>query len=241
MNVMRNGFKKIAENNAKSIEADLGDLLNKTWEVVKVSSQVIDNCLKVQSIRDNTKIMNLLLISRNLLSDCCCCLDSLERGHERTIFNNLRMILEDLSAVMNASENENAYNALQGGKHQASQSVTFATKRYPTHELGYTYGWLSKISHHMEQGLIVRQWINQDGLMAHIKPYDPNRRQAQLNALLTIMHFARLAGEIAEGLCLDELETPYFWTKEKERHPSPAINIVVSEVAEKIDRMMHPS
>ena len=110
------------------------------------------------------------------------------------------MILEDLSAVMNASENEKAYNALQDGKHQASQSVTFATKRYPTHELGYTYGWLSKISHHMEQGLIVRQWINRDGLMAHIKPYDPNRRQAQLNALLTIMHFARLAGEIAEEL-----------------------------------------
>ena len=56
MNVMRNGFKKIAENNAKSIEADLGDLLNKTWEVVKVSSQVIDNCLKVQSIRDTGKL-----------------------------------------------------------------------------------------------------------------------------------------------------------------------------------------
>lgn len=238
---MRNCFKKIAENNAKTIEADLGDLLNKIWEVVRVSSQVIDNCLNVQSILDNTKLTNLLLISRNLLSDCCCCLDSLERGHERTIFNNLRMILEDLSAVMDASENEKAYNALQDGKHQASQSVTFATKCYPTHELGHTYGWLSKISHHKEQGLIVRQWINRDGLMAHIKSYDPNRRQAQLNALLTIMHFTRLAGEIAEELCLDELETPYFWTKEKERHPSPAINIVVSEIAEKINGMMHPS
>lgn len=208
---------------------------------MRVSSQIIDNCLKVQSILDNTKLTNLLLISRNLLSDCFCCLDSLERGHERTIFNNLRMILEDLSAVMNASENEKVYDALQDGKHQASQSVTFATKRYPTHELGCTYGWLSKISHHMEQGLIVRQWINRDGLMAHIKPYDPNRRQTQLNALLTITHFARLAGEIAEELCLDELETPYFWTKEKERHPSPAINIVVSEIAEKIDGMMCPS
>lgn len=241
MNIMRNGFKKIAENNAKSIDTDLGDLLNKIWEVVRVSSQVIDNCLKVQSILNNKKLLDLLLMSRNLLSDCCCCLDSLERGHERTIFNNLRMILEDLSAVMNASENEKAYTALQDGKHQASQSVTFATKRYPTHELGHTYGWLSKISHHMEQGLIVRQWINRDGLMAHIKPYDSNRRQAQLNALLTIMHFARLTGEIAEELCLDELETPYFWTKAKKRHPSPAINKFVSEVAEKIDRMMYPS
>ena len=77
--------------------------------------------------------------------------------------------------------------------------------------------------------------------MAHIKPYDPNRRQAQLNALLTIIHFVRLTGEIAEELCLDELETPYFWTKEKKRHPSPAINIIVSEIAEKIDGMMYPS
>jgi hypothetical protein len=238
---MGHGFKKIAENNVKSIEADLGDLLNKTWEVVSVSSQVIDNCLKVQSILDNAKTVNLLLISRNLLSDCCCCLDSLERGHERTIFNNLRMILEDLCTVMEASENEQVYNALQAGKHQASRSVTFATKRYPTHGLGHTYGWLSDISHHKVQWLMVRQWINREGLVAHIKPYDPNRRQPLLNAILTIMHLARFTGEIAEELCLDELEILYFWTKGKERHPSPAINIVMSEIAEKIHGMMRPS
>jgi hypothetical protein len=240
MNIMRNGFKKIAENNAKFIEIDLGDLLNKIWEVVRASSQVIDNCLKVQSISDNKKQTVLLLILRNMLSDCCCCLDSLERGHERTIFNNLRMILEDLSAVMHASENENVYTALQDGKHQASQSVTFATKRSPGHEFGRIYGLLSKISHHMEPGLIVRQWINRDGLIAHIKPYDPNRHQEQLNALLMIMLLAGLTGETAEELCLDELETPYFWTKGKERHPSPAIKKVISEVAEKIDRIMPP-
>lgn len=239
MNTMRNSFKEIAIKNSKHIEIDLGDLLNKIWEVIRVSSQVIDNCLKVQSIRDNDKLLNLLIMSRNLLSDCCCCLDSLERGHDRTIFNNLRMILEDLSSVMNASEDENVYIALKDGKHQASQSITFAVKHYPTHELGHTYGWLSKISHHKEQSLLARQWINRNGLMAHIKPYDPKRRNAQLNALLTTMHFARLAGEVAEKLCLDELVNFYFWTKEKERHTSPEINILVSDVAEKIGRMLH--
>lgn len=46
-------------------------------------------------------------------------------------------------------------------------------------------------------------------------------------------------GEFQFGEQLNQIST--IWTKEKERHPSPAINIVVSEIAEKIDGMMHPS
>lgn len=235
---MRDFFKKTAESNSIDFEKHLGDLLDKTWEVIKVSSLVIDKCLEVESksTTDNAKQIRLLMMSRNLLSDCCCCLDALERGHERTIFNNLRMILEDLCCIIEASENEKVYVALQNGNHQASKSISFAAKQYPTQAIGDSYGMLSKVSHHMASDLIVRQWVNRDGLLSHIKPFNPDRHQAQLNILLSITHFSRLVGEVAEKLCIDKLEVPYFWTKQKNRIPSPAINIVVSEIADKIAR-----
>jgi len=236
--MMRHSFKKIAVNNSKDFEEHLGDLLNKTWEVIRVSSLVVDNCLKVKSVRDNKKYLYLLMMSRNLLSDCCCCLDALERGHERTILNNLRMILEDLCCIIEASENEKVYAALQHGEYQASRSISFAIKQYPTQDIGGLYGMLSKTSHHMTPGLFARQWVNRDGLMSHIKPFDPNRSLAQLDILLMVTHFARLVGEVAEKFCVDELEVPYFWTKKKNRVPSPPINITVCEIAEKIAEKM---
>jgi len=234
---MRKEFKKTAEINSKNFEEHLGDLVNKTWEVVRTSSLVIDMCLQVESILNNTKHIHLLLMSRNLLSDCCCCLDALERGHERTILNNLRMILEDLSCIIDSTENEKAYTELQNGKHQASKSIFFATKRYSTQGLGKLYGMLSKVSHHKLSDLFVRQWINRDGLISHIKPFDPNRCQAQLNILLMITHFARLIGEVAEKPHIDALDLPYFWTKQK-THLSPPISITVTEIAEKIRKEM---
>ncbi|MEX0961860.1 MAG: hypothetical protein WDZ28_03275 [Simkaniaceae bacterium] len=233
---MRRSFKKTAESNSNDFEKHLGDLLDKTWEVIRVSSSVIDKCLQVESTSttDNAKQIRLLMMSRNLLSDCCCSLDALERGHERTIFNNLRMILEDLCCIIEASENEKVYAALQKGEHQASKSISFAVKQHPTQGIGDSYGMLSKVSHHMDSDLIVRQWINRDGLLSHIKPFNPNRYQAQLNILLSVTHFSRLVGEVAEKLCVEKLEVPYFWTKQKNRNPSPPINAVVSEIADKI-------
>lgn len=231
---MRKEFKNTAKNNSIDFEKHLGDLLNKTWEVIRVSSLVIDKCLQVESVSDNAKYIHLLMMSRNLLSDCCCCLDALERGHDRTISNNLRMILEDLSCIMEASENEKVYADLLKGKHQASQSISFVDKLYPGQDLKLSYGKLSKISHHKSDGLFVRQWINQHGLLSHVKPFDPNQCQPQLEMLLMIIHFARLAGEVAEKLCIDKLEAPYFWTKQKNRNPSPEINITMCEIAEKI-------
>ena len=236
---MRKEFKETAENNCKDFEVHLGDLLNKTWEVVRVNSFVIDKCLQAESVSDNAKHIHLLIMSRNLLSDCCCCLDALERGHERTILNNLRMILEDLSCIIDATENEKVYAALQNGKHQASKSVLFAIKQYLTQGLGDLYGMLSKVSHHMSSDLFVRQWINRDGLISHIKPFDPNRHQTQLNILLMITHFARLIGEVAEKPHIDALEISYFWTKDKNRILSPPINITVSEIADKIGKKMN--
>jgi hypothetical protein len=53
-----------------------------------------------------------------------------------------------------------------------------------------------------------------------------------------VTHFARLAGEVAEKFCVDALEAPYFWTKQKNPIPSPAINVIVSEIAEKIAEKM---
>jgi hypothetical protein len=229
---MRQEFKNAAESNAKNFEAHLGDLLNKSWEIVRVSSCVIDNCLKVKSIQNNAKYLRLLMMSRNLLSDCCCCLDALERGPERTIQNNLRMILEDLCCIIDASENENTYAELGKGKQQASRSITFASKLYP-HEIGRTYGRLSKISHHMIPSYIVRQWVNPEGLISHLKPFDFNLCQIQLDMLTMIIHFAGLVGEVAEKFCVDELKTPYFWTKQKNRLHSP-INTVICEVLKKI-------
>lgn len=238
LNILRKDYKKTAEKNTSDIEQYLGDLLNKAWEVVRVSTLVIDKCLQIQSVIHSEKHIYLILMSRNLLSDCCCCLDSLERGHDRTIMNNLRMILEDLCCIIDATENENVYNALKKDKHQASKSITFATKHYSTHDLNLLYGMLSKISHHQQPGLIVRQWINRDGLMSHIKPYDPNRNKGQLNILLLLLHFSRLIGEVAEKPHIDVLEAPYFWTKEKTRNEYPPINIVMTEVADKIKKEM---
>ncbi len=233
---MRQVFKKTAENNSKVFENHLGDLLDKTWEVVTVSSNVIDKCLIIESKSENGKYIHLLMMSRNLLSDCCCCLDALERGHERTILNNLRMILEDLCCIIEATENEKVYEALQNGKHQASESVSFAKKHYPTLDIGYLYGMLSQVSHHTSSDLFVRQWTNKDGLVSHIKPFAPNRYQTQLNILLWTTLFARLIGEVAEKSHIDALEAPYFWTKQKIRNPSLPINIIVSEIAEKIEK-----
>lgn len=234
---MREEFQKTAENNSKDFDEHLGHLLNSTWKVVSLISCVIDNCLKVESICNNKKHLQLLVMSRNLLSDCCCCLDGLERGFDRTIKNNIRMILEDLCSIIDASENEKIYDALQKGEHQASQSISFATKQYPSLEIGRTYGRLSKTSHHMVPGLIARQWVDQNSTISHLKPIDFNLCQEQLDILTMIIQFAGLAGEVAEKFCIDELKIPYFWTKQKNRRFTP-INKIICDVLHKINEKM---
>lgn len=234
---MRTEFKRATENYSKNFEEHLGDLLNKVWEVVTVSSHVIDNCLKVDSICNNKKYLHLLMMSRNLLSDCCCCLDSLERGFDRTVKNNLRMILEDLCCIIDASENENVYVALENGEHQASKSVSFAIKQYPSQEIGRTYGRLSKTSHHMIPGFSTRQWVDQDRALSHLKPFDYNFCQVQLDIMTMVIHFACLIGVVAEKFCVDELEIPYFWTKQGKRRLRP-INTTISKVLTEIGEKM---
>ncbi len=87
---------------------------------------------------------------------------------------------------------------------------------------------------------IVRQWVNRDGLLSHIKPFNIDRSQAYLNVLLLVTHLARLTGEVAEKICIDELENPYFWTKQKRPHPAPKIDIIISDLANAISKIMYP-
>ena len=84
----------------------------------------------------------------------------------------------------------------------------------------------------MIPGFSIRQ-ASANGLIFHLKPFDFNLCQIQLDMLTMVIHFAGLVGEVAEKFCVGELKTPYFWTKEKNRLHSP-INSVICEVLEKI-------
>ncbi|ADI38031.1 hypothetical protein wcw_0663 [Waddlia chondrophila WSU 86-1044] len=173
------------------------------------------------------------------MSDCCCCLDSAERGQDRTVHNNLRMILEDICCVIHSSEDDKILERLYNGKHQASNSVGFAKNHYSTHEIGQLYGILSKISHHSMQELIVRQWVNRDGLLSHLKPFNPERSQATLNILLLVIHLSRIAGEVVEKICIKELDKPYFWESPQTKRKNPPIDTLIHNLCEKISVLMN--
>ena len=234
MNIMRSSYKKLAEIHSDAIHKHIGQLVDDVWEVVRICSQVIDHCLRMDGVLNNEKLLSMLLILRNMVSDCCCCMDALERGHERTIFNNIRMILEDLSCVVHAKENSRVLEALLAGDYQASNSISFIKDKYPTHELHKIYGLLSKLSHHTMQELVVRQWVNRDGLLSHLKPFDPNRKQAKLNVLLMVTHLVRLAGEVAESLCFNELDQSYFWVDPITQKKTLPLDEIISKIATRI-------
>ena len=241
MNIMRSSYKKLAEIHSDAMHKDMGLLVDEVWEVVRICSKVIDHCLRMDGVINNEKLISMLLILRNMISDCCCCMDALERGHERTIFNNIRMSLEDLSCVIHAKDNSVILKALLTGEYQASKSISFLRDKYPTHELHKIYGMLSKLSHHTMQELIARQWVNRDGLLSHLKPFDPNQKQAKLNALLLVIHLVRLAGEIAENLCFNELDQSYFWVDPITQKKNLPVDEIISEIATRIATLMEVS
>ena len=241
MNIMRSSYKKLAEIHSEAMCKHMGQLVDDVWEVVRICSQAIDHCLRMDGVLNNEKLISMLLILRNMVSDCCCCMDALERGHERTIFNNIRMILEDLSCVVHAKENSRVLETLLAGDYQASNSISFLRDKYPTHELHKIYGLLSKLSHHKMQELVVRQWVNRDGLLSHLKPFDPNRKQAKLNALLMVTHLVRLAGEVAESLCFNELDQSYFWVDPITQKKNLPVDEIIGEIATSIATLMRVS
>lgn len=238
MNKMRSSYKKLAEIHSDAVHKHMGQLVDDVWEVARICSQVIDHCLNMDAVLNNEKLMFLLLILRNMVSDCCCCMDALERGHERTIFNNIRMILEDLSCVVHAKDDGKVLKALLDGKYQASQSISFLKDKYPSHELHIVYGMLSKLSHHKMKELVVRQWVNREGLLSHLKPFDPSRKQAKLNVLLLVTHLVRLTGEVAESLCFNELDQSYFWVDQITQKKNLPVDEIIREIATRIAILM---
>src|ERR1700685_3691311 len=95
---MRNSFKKLAEENTEVLYKELAEFLDGTWSLAKRSSNVIDaNLLR---IKIEGKELDSNIVLRNIISDLCCCLDSLERGGCRTIDNNLRMAFEDYCCAL---------------------------------------------------------------------------------------------------------------------------------------------
>ena len=219
MNAMRQRFKELANDHSSTLQAHLGELVDDVWEVVRTGSKVIERCLNTDMATNSEKYLYLLLVLRNSLSDCCCCLDAVERGHDRTVYNNIRMILEDLSAAIHANGDEKILNEFCNGNHQASNSITFAKKHYSN--LGRIYGKLSEISHHSKKELAVRQWVNREGQLSHLKPFNSNHVYGHLNILSLIIQLARIIGEVSEDVCIKELPSPYFWSAPKIKKKIP--------------------
>lgn len=238
MNIMRSSYKKLAEIHSDAMDNHMGQLVDDVWEVARICSQAIDHCFSMDGVLNKEKLISMLLILRNTISDCCCCMDALERGHERTIFNNIRMILEDLSCVVHAKDDSVILEALLAGEYQASKSISFIRDKYPTHGLNKVYGMLSKLSHHKMKELVVRQWVNREGLLSHLKPFDPSRKQAKLNVLLMVTHLVRLTGEVAESLCFNELDQSYFWIDQATQKKNLPIDEIIGGIATRIATLM---
>lgn len=215
---MRNSFKKMADKNSHDIQQHLGEFIEGSWKTAQKCSKQVSICL--QSIKSSQKQLECTAMLYNSISDLFCCLDAFERGHDRTISNNLRMILEDYCCVIQINKDEAAYKQFSNNKHLASKSVGYAKKTHENRKfLGNLYGELSKISHHNGKHLLARQTVsikNGCELYSHLKPIDPNRLYGQINHLLMINHLFLSIAELAEEICINNLETPYFLTKSKD-------------------------
>lgn len=235
---MRSSFKQLADIHGNAMHQYIGQVIDGVWEVMQICSQVTDRCLRIDGVAKDQELVSLILILRNMISDCCCCMDALERGHERTIFNNIRMILEDFGCVAHAKTDPEVLASLLAGKHQSSNSISFLKNNYPTHELHRTYGWLSKISHHRMVELIIRQWVDREQRLSHLKPFDPGQTQAKLDALLIIIHLVRLAGEEAESLCFNALHQSYFWIDKMHRNRDTPADRIITNITAIVENLM---
>jgi hypothetical protein len=231
---MRSEFKKMAENNAIAAHRFLGDFYEGGWKLAHTSSQVIDQCLNMEEIVNDIKLTFLLIMLRNCISDICCNLDSLERGHDRTVLNNLRMTFEDFCCALHMHDDNTIYEKFLCGKHSASKSIDPAGKlRLNNPEFKSIYGRLSKVSHHMLPQLLARQMVSREGLLSHLKPLVPNRLHIQVYPLMIIVDFLRSIGEFAEEMCLHLLPTPYFWIKPTERNLGTNEDILIRSLIQK--------
>ena len=168
-------------------------------------------------VKGDEKRLISILILRNIISDLCCCLDSLERGGNRTITNNLRMAFEDYCCAIAIQWNPKAYSLFLKKKLDIPRQVSFAKKyREGYEDFGKIYGMLSDISHHSKLSLVTRQvlFIERDIVYyAHLKPINPNKLIFQASSLRFIAFLLIEVGTMAEEICIDLIERPYFGIK----------------------------
>lgn len=234
MEPMRTQFKKIAEDNTITAYTLLEDFYRGGWQLAQTSSNVIDRCLNLRAIVGDVKTHNLLVMLRNCVSDICCCLDSVERGCDRTVLNNLRMVFEDFCCALHMYNNQSIYEKFLADKHSATDSIGPAGKLRPNDtKFKWIYGELSKASHHKSANFLARQMVTREGLLSHLKPINPDRLYIQVNPLLIIVDFLRSIGEFAEEMCLYCLNTPYFWINLSERNLATKEDELIRRLAEK--------
>ena len=124
---MRTAFKKAAKDNTDILHKHLGEFLEGTWSLARKSTDVIDT-YRVR-IKTEGKELDSTLVLRNIISDLCCCLDSLERGGCRTIDNNLRMSFEDYCCALQLHADPKAYALFLKEDLDVPKAVTFAKKQ----------------------------------------------------------------------------------------------------------------
>lgn len=154
---------------------------------------------------------------RNAISNLYCCLDSLERGHDRTVTSNLRMAFEDYCYAIAIHWNAEYYSLFMKEDLKVGQAISFAKKNRGNHKhFGELYGILSKITHHYDSTLLVRQILSMVGdvqYYAHLKPINPNKLFPQVFNLSLIAFLLLEVGAMAEEICIDLAEKPYFGIK----------------------------
>lgn len=209
---MRITFKNIAEENTLASQELLEDFYTVGWKLAQTSSKIIDKCLNMYEIANDVKKTHLLMMLHNCISDLCCCLDSIERGHDRTVLNNLRMVFEDFCCVLHMQNEDKIYKNFISNRHTATDSIGPAKKLRPNDKsFKWLYGELSKISHHKNVELLARQMVSREGQLSHLKPISPNKLSIQVFPILIIINFLRSIGKEAEKICIHLLPTPYFW------------------------------
>lgn len=173
---------------------------------------------------------------RNCISAICCCLDSLERGHDRTVLNNLRMVFEDFCCTLHMHNDNAIYEKFLLSKHSATDSIGPARKLRPNDKkFKWIYGELSKVSHHKLVEFLARQMVSREGLLSHLKPLNPKRLHIQVFPLMIIVDFLRSIGEFAEEICLHLLPTPYFWLSPSEQNLETKEDMLIRKLAQQAD------
>lgn len=235
----------MAEENTEILYRVLGEFFEGTWAIAKKGSDSIDaNLVKIKT--EGKELYSTIML-RNIISDLCCCLDSLERGHWRTIVNSLRVALEDYCCALQLYADPEAYALFLIEKLDAPKSVTFAKRhRQQCEHFGRLYGEYSSIVHHSQLSLLTRQMVSIDNVVvcyAHLKSINPSKLTPQISTLPFIAFLLMEIGVLAEEICLNLVEEPYFGEKTKEgyqrRFDIPEA-IFIRRLAEKAYALLHP-